>query len=63
VSDWNGGALAELPGGCKVGVRFMPDAKAPPAAREAVSGDKDLISSDAPLRAVKAKIAEIILGY
>ncbi len=63
VSDWDGGALAQLPGGCKVGVRLTPDAKAAPDAREAVSGNKDFMSSDAAIRAVKPKIAEIILGY
>jgi hypothetical protein len=63
VIDWGGGALAELAGGCKVGVRLIPDSKAPPDAREAASGNKDFVSSDAAIRAVKPKIAEIILGY
>jgi hypothetical protein len=63
VSDWNGGALSQLPGGCKVGVRMRPDSKATPKAREAVTGDKEFGSTDPTIRAVKPLIAEIILGY
>ena len=49
--------------GCKVGVRLVPDPKATEAARNEVSGDKVLMSSDALVRAVKAKIVEILIGY
>ena len=62
VIDWQGGALASLPGGCSVGIRLTPDDKAPEAARGAVAG-KQLVSSDAVVRAAKPKIAEIIVGY
>jgi hypothetical protein len=63
VTDWQGGALAQLPGGCKVGVRMMPDPTAPAASRGAASGNREFASSDAHMRAVKPAIAEIILGY
>ncbi len=63
VTDWQGGALEQLPGGCKVGVRLMPDAKTPQEARSEVSGSNEFVSSDAKVRAVRATIAEIILGY
>ena len=63
VTDWQGGALEQLPGGCKVGVRLMPDAKTPPEARSEVSGSNEFVSSDAKVRAVRSTIAEIILGY
>ena len=33
VIDWQGGALASLPGGCKVGVRLAADRKAAATAR------------------------------
>ena len=63
VSDWNGGALARLPGGCKVGVRLRPDANVEAQLREAAAGNKEFSSSDAAMRAVNPSVAEIILGY
>ena len=63
VTDWQGGALAQLPGGCKIGIRLMPDPGAPASARTAVSGAKEFTSSDTQMRALKPVIAEIILGY
>jgi len=62
VVDWQGGALAALPGGCKVGIRFAPDRKAAAAVLAAAAG-KEFTSSDAAMRAVKPTVAEIILGY
>jgi hypothetical protein len=63
ISDWQGGALSQLPGGCKAGVFLRPDPKAPTEAREALSGDKEFESSDANVRAAKPAVAEIIIGY
>ncbi len=63
VSDWQGGALASLPGGCKISVRFAPDQKASAEARSEVSGDKTFASSDANMRAVSPKSIEILIGY
>jgi hypothetical protein len=62
VLDWQGGALASLPGGCKVGVRLAADRKAAANAL-AAAGGKEFGSSDAAMRAVKPTVAEIILGY
>jgi hypothetical protein len=62
VLDWQGGAFASLPGGCKVGIRLTADRKAAADALGAAKG-KDLGSSDAAMRAVKPTVAEIILGY
>lgn len=62
VTDWNGGALASLPGGCSIGVRLAADPKAPETARAAVAGT-DVASNDAALKAAKLGIVEIILGY
>jgi hypothetical protein len=62
VSDWQGGALEKLPGGCRLGIRLTPDAKATEAARNDVVG-KDFMSNDAKMRAVRPIIAEIIIGY
>jgi hypothetical protein len=60
--DWQGGALDKLPGGCKVGVRLAPDAKASADAKSAAGG-KSLTSNDAAMHAVNPKVAEIIIGY
>jgi hypothetical protein len=62
VSDWQGGALEALPGGCRLGVRLVADAKATEAARNEVSGP-EFMSTDAKMRAVQPIIAEIIIGY
>jgi hypothetical protein len=63
VIDWQGGALAKLPGGCKVGIRLSPDPKAPAEARSELAGDKEFLSSDASVKAIKPRIAEILVGY
>lgn len=63
VLGWEGGALSTLPGGCKVGMRMREDAKAPEEARSTVAGDKELLSNDASLRAVKPTVGEILIGY
>jgi hypothetical protein len=60
--DWQGGALDKVPGGCKLGIRLAPDPKASAEARSAAGG-KVLMSSDATVRAVKPKVAEILIGY
>jgi hypothetical protein len=60
--DWQGGALADLPGGCKVGIRLAPDRKASPDVLAAAAG-QEFLSNDAAMRAAKPVIAEIVLGY
>ena len=62
VGDWQGGALDKLPGGCRLGIRLVPDAKAPEAARNDVLGN-EFMSNDPKMRAVRPIIAEILLGY
>ena len=62
-SDWNGGAMATLPGGCKLGVSFRADAKATADALSAFPADKEFASDDAAIRAVNPKISEILVGY
>jgi hypothetical protein len=63
ISDWQGGTLEQLPGGCRFGISFRPDPKAPADALTAVSGDQELLSTDASVRAVKPTISEILIGY
>ncbi|HXW41348.1 MAG TPA: hypothetical protein VEK75_09115 [Xanthobacteraceae bacterium] len=63
VSDWDGGALATLPGGCKSGVSLRADPKAAADAVAAVSADKEYNSSDSAVRALKPTVSEILIGY
>jgi hypothetical protein len=63
VTGWGGGALAGLPGGCKIGIRLQADRGAPAAVRGTVEGDKELTSSDAGVKAVKPTVSEILIGY
>src|SRR5437762_9055567 len=63
VAGWEGGALGAIPGGCKMGMRFAADPKVPKEARAAVAGDKEILSSDASVRALKPTVVEILVGY
>lgn len=63
VSDWNGGALSTLAGGCKSGMSLRADAKVAPETVAALSADKEYSSSDPELRAVKPAVSEILIGY
>jgi len=61
VSDWQGGALESIAGGCKVGVSMRADAKASPNAIELAAAE--LASTDATVKAIKPAVTEIIIGY
>ena len=63
VSDWLGGALAMLPGGCDFRLAFNPWADAPDPERGKVSGDKEFLSTDPNMRASKPTVSEIIILY
>lgn len=63
VSDWDDGALASLPGGCKSGVSLSADPKASADAVGAMSADKEYSSSDPALRSVRPTVSEILIGY
>jgi len=63
VAGWDGGALSTLPGGCKIGMKLAADTKASADAKSAVAGDKEFLSSDASVRALKPTVVEILIGY
>jgi hypothetical protein len=63
VSDWDGGALATLPGDCKSGLSMRADPKAPADAVGAATADKEYTSSDPTIRAAKPTVSEILIGY
>jgi len=62
-SDWDGGALATVAGGCKPGVSLRADAKASAEKIGELSADKEYSSSDPAIRAAKPTITEILIGY
>jgi hypothetical protein len=63
VSDWQGGKLAALAGGCKAGLYLRPDPKVSADVRDQIAGDKEFASSDAAVKAVKLTISEMLIGY
>lgn len=63
VSDWDGGALSTLAGGCKSGLSLRADPKVAPETVAALSADKEYSSSDPELRAAKPTVSEILIGY
>jgi hypothetical protein len=63
VSSWDGGALATLPGGCAPGLSLHANPKTSAEAIGALPADKEYSSSDPAIRATKATISEILIGY
>jgi hypothetical protein len=63
VSDWDGGALATVPGGCNAGLSMRPDPKAESDAVNALPADKEYNSDDPAIRAVNPTVSEILIGY
>jgi hypothetical protein len=59
VSDWNGGALAALPGGCKASVSLHTKSA---AARRLPAVDQ-YSSALAAIHALQPEVAEILIGY
>jgi hypothetical protein len=62
LSDWNGGQLAALAGGCKAGISLRADPKAATALGD-LPADRSFTSSDTALRAVNATVSEILVAY
>ena len=63
ASDWDGGALLNVSGGCKVGASLRADPKATEDELSALAADKEFTSTDEAVRAVKPTISEILIGY
>jgi len=62
-SDWDGGTLATVAGGCKPGISLRADAKASAEKIGALSVDEEYSSSDPAIRATKPTVSEILIGY
>ena len=63
VSDWDGGALATVAGGCHPGLSLRADAKASTEEIGALSVDEEYSSSDPAIRAARPTVSEILIGY
>jgi hypothetical protein len=63
VSNWDDGALAALPGGCKPSVSLRADPKASKDAVSGISADREFSSADPTISAVKPTVSEILIGY
>lgn len=63
ISDWDGGLLASLPGGCKSGLSLTAGPKASANAVSAMRADQEYKSSNPAMRAVKPTVSEILIGY
>ena len=62
LTDWNGGEVSVVPGGCKVGISLRPRT-ASASALSALPATREFISSDAALRAVDPIVSEILVTY
>ncbi len=63
LSDWNGGQLAGLPGGCKIGLSLRANSKASASALAAAPADRTFSSDDSALRAANPTVSEILVAY
>ncbi len=63
VSDWDGGTLATLAGGCKSGLSLHADPKASAVELSAAPADREFSSADPAVRAAKPRVSEILIGY
>jgi hypothetical protein len=63
ISDWGGGELASLAGGCNNGVSLRADPKVSAKIIGALSPNKEYASSNPQMRAAKPTVSEILIGY
>ena len=63
LSDWNGGQLATLAGGCKVGISLRADSKTAASTLSSLPADRSFTSSDTALRAANPTVSEILVAY
>lgn len=63
VTEWNGGKLEKLAGGCRLIVRLEPGNDANPDAADKVAGDATFSSSDPNVKAAKPQLVELHLAY
>jgi hypothetical protein len=63
ISDWGGGELASLAGGCNAGLSLRAHPKVSAKIIGALSPNKDYASSNPQMRAARPTVSEILIGY
>lgn len=63
ATDWKGGTLGRLPGGCIMGLRFATDPQADEKAMLKVAGDVEFSSSAAVMRAVRPSVTQMTISW
>jgi hypothetical protein len=63
ISDWGGGELASLSGGCNAGLSVRADPKVSAKITGALSPNKEYASANPQMRAAKPTVSEILIGY
>jgi hypothetical protein len=63
LSSWNGGQLATIAGGCKIGVSLRAAMSVPSSAVGGLPADREFTSADVALRAVNPTVSEILVAY
>jgi hypothetical protein len=63
ISDWGGGDLASLAGGCNAGLSLRADPDVSAKITGALSSNKEYASSNPQMRAAKPTVSEILIGY
>jgi hypothetical protein len=62
LTNWNGGDLSLVPGGCKVGISLR-SRTASAAALGALPANREFTSSDSAMRTVNPEVSEILIAY
>ncbi len=63
ISDWGGGELASLAGGCAAGLSLRADPKVSAKIIGALSPNKEYASSNPQMRAAKPTVSEILIRH
>jgi hypothetical protein len=62
LTNWSGGDLSHVPGGCKVGISLR-SRTASAAALGALPANREFTSSDSAMRTVNPEVSEILIAY
>jgi len=63
LTEWNGGRLAALVGGCKVGLSLHAAPTTPASALAGLPANREFSSADSTMRAANATVSEILVAY
>ncbi|HXX04298.1 MAG TPA: hypothetical protein VEJ37_08175 [Xanthobacteraceae bacterium] len=63
LTEWNGGRLSALAGGCKVGLSLHAAPTTPASALAGLPADREFSSADGTMRAANATVSEILVAY